>query len=67
MDPLDSGLAMVLDQCSVLIELSQGFRLGFHAVDPDGLGVIVIASPEVLTLTATTRSCTGKTLDVSMN
>jgi hypothetical protein len=64
-DPLDGRLAMVLGQCNVLIKLLQGFWLGFHAVDPDVLGVIIIASHEVLT--ATRRSCLDRGPDVSMN
>jgi hypothetical protein len=64
-DPVDGGLAMVLDHSNVIIELLQGFRLGFHAVDPDVHHVIIIAGQEVLT--AIMRSCTGRTPDVSMN
>jgi hypothetical protein len=48
---LDDGLAMVLDQCNIFVGLLQGFRLGFHAGDPDVLGVIIIAGQEVLAAT----------------
>jgi hypothetical protein len=46
---LDDGLAMVLDQCNILIELLQDFQFGFHAGDPDVLGVNIIAGQEVPT------------------
>jgi hypothetical protein len=64
-NPLDGGLAMVVKQRNVLVELLQGFQCGFHTVDPDVLGVIIIAGQEVLAVTM--RSCMGGTPDVSMN
>jgi hypothetical protein len=64
-NPLDGGLAMVLNQRNVLVELLEGFQRGFHTVDPNVLGVIIIAGQEVLAVTM--RSCMGGTPDVSMN
>jgi hypothetical protein len=63
-DPLDGGLALVLDQCNVLVELLQDFQLGLHAVEPDVLSVIVLQS-DIKTSIKVEGSSTNQTLLLS--